>query len=304
MERRLQKGFQIGFVERILTEAMEGNKEPRDVFTKIAQAIHHRSSSQTKKKDWNAMVRRNTMVKDPIGSSSEADLQRSRQSVRQHIVANNRTALLSMDAEKLVEYNPKLSAFTPATRVAYAKFKVANLTQKALKADENVIENSNNASISDATCETKESYDCHPENKTSQTDMTTPASSAKPSKESAPSCVSVSTPCPSAAPVELPPRELSTCTDTKPENTAAASVTDIHTSPSSVREDFRTTTPIQKVEEEKHTEDSKETEDKSNKEINTETLKPSSTKTASLKKAPTKTGGKSKISGETITGWL
>lgn len=300
MERRLQKGFQIGFVERILTEAMEGNKEPRDVFTKIAQAIHHRSSSQSKKKDWNAMVRRNTMVRDPIGSSSEADLQRSRQSVRQHIVANNRATLLSMDAEKLVEYNPKLSALTPATRVAYAKFKVANLTQKAQKADENVIEKSNNASISDTTCETKESYDCHPENKTSQTDMTKPASSVMPRKESAPSCVGASAPCPSADPVELPPRELSTCTDTKPANTAAASVTVIHTSPSSVR----TRTPIQEAEEEKHTEDSKETEDKSSKEINTDTLKPSSTKTTSLKKAPMKTGGKSKISGETITGWL
>jgi transient receptor potential cation channel subfamily C len=298
MERRLQKGFQIGFVERILTEAMEGNKEPRDVFSKIAQAIHNRSSSQSKKKDWNAMVRRNTIVRDPIGSSSEADLQRSRQSLRQHIVTN-RTALLSMDAEKLVEYNPKLSALTPATRVAYAKFKVANLTQKAHKADENVIEKSNDASISDAMCETNGSYDCQPENKTSQTDTTKPPSSVVPRETSGPSCVGAA-----AAPVELPPQELSAHADTKPENTATASVTDVHTSPSSVREDFRTRTPIQEVEEEKHAEDSKETEDKRGEKINTETLEPSSTETVPLKKAPMKTGGKSKVSGETLTGWL
>ena len=35
-----------------------------------------------------------------------------------------------MDPEKLVEYNPKLSSVTPATRVAYAKFKFAKIKQE------------------------------------------------------------------------------------------------------------------------------------------------------------------------------
>lgn len=315
MERRLQKGFQIGFVERILTEVIEDNKAPRDVFSKIAQAIHHRASSQSKKKDWNAMVRRNTTVRDPIGSSSVADLQHSRQSMKQHIVRNNTTALLSMDAEKLLEYNPKLSEVTPATRVAYAKFKAANLTKKPddtnNKAEENIIENSNNTSVSADMSETKESYDCHPENKISQTDMTKPASNTMPRKMSGPSCIGVSASCSSAVHDELPPGDLSSCTETKPDKTANSSVNDetstfrtVNTSSSSVRKDFRTRTPIQEEDEEKNTEYSKEAEDKSDMDINRETLEPSTTETMSLQKSSMRTGGKSKLSGEVITGWL
>ncbi|PNF21582.1 hypothetical protein B7P43_G12722 [Cryptotermes secundus] len=309
MERRLQKGFQIGFVERILTEVIEDNKEPRDVFSKIAQAIHHHGSSQSKKKDWNAMVRRNTIVRDPIGSSSVADLQKSRQSMKQQIVRNNMTALLSMDAEKLVEYNPKLSEVTPATRVAYAKFKAANLAHKRDDidniAEENVIENSNNLSVSDEMSQTKESYDCHPENKISQTDMIKPASIA------GPSCIDVSASCSTAVHDELPPGDLSTCTETKPDETANSSVHDeastiptFNTSFSSVRKDFRTTTPIQEEDEEKNAEYSEEAEANCDMDINRGTLEPNTTETMSLQKPPMKTGGKSKLSGEVITGWL
>jgi transient receptor potential cation channel subfamily C len=314
MERRLQKGFQIGFVERILTEVIGDNKEPRDVFSKIAKAIHHRGSSQSKKKDWNAMVRRNTTVRDPIGSSSVADLQQSRQSVKQHIVRNNVTALLPMDAEKLVEYNPKLSKVSPATRVAYAKFKAANLKQKPdnrnNKADENITENSNNTLVSDDMSETKESYDSHPENKTSQTDTTKPASNVMSRKKSEPSCVRASASCSSAVHDELPPGDLSSCTETKPDKTNSP-VNDetsmsptLNTSFSSVRRDFRTRTPIQEEDEENNTEDSKEAEAKSNMDINRETSEPSTTETMSLQKSPMKTGGKSKLSGDVITGWL
>jgi transient receptor potential cation channel subfamily C len=311
MERRLEKGFQIGFVEGILNEVIQGNKETQDVFGKIARAIHHHASSRSKKKDWNTMVRRSTTVRDPIGNSREADLRQSRQSMKQHIAANHRAALLSMDAEKLVEYNPKLSAVTPATRVAYAKFKVANLTRKLNdtnnEADENVTENSKDTSVSDGMFETKEGYECHPEK---QTDMMKPASSASPRKKSGASCVGASASCSSEIPDELPPRELSSCTETKPEETADSSVNDetpsqiLSTSSSSVTQDFRTRTPIQEEDDEGNTEDTQEAGAKNNKNINRQTSEPRATETVSLKKPPMKSGGKSKLSGEVLTGWL
>jgi transient receptor potential cation channel subfamily C len=246
-----------------------------------------------------------------------------------------------MDAERLVEYNPNLSALTPATRVAYAKFKVANLMQKSHytenNGDENVTEEDNNASVSDDVCGTKESYDSNPENETSQTDMTKPASTATPRKKTEPSCVAASPSCSSAVPAEVPTQEVSTCTETEPENMANASVNDetstshiLNTSSSPVKKDFRTRTPIQeeeeeeeeeaeaeaeeekveekeekeKKEEEEQREDSKEADAKRSDETDGETLEPVTTKAMTVKESPTKTEGKSKITGKTVTGWL
>lgn len=119
MERRLQKDFQIGIVEGIVNAVIQGEKEPKDVFSQIAKAIG-RKSSGSKKKDWNAMVRQNTTSKDPIGSTNEATMKQTRRSIRRHL--QHSPDLASMDPNRLIDYNPNLSEVTPTTRIAYAKF--------------------------------------------------------------------------------------------------------------------------------------------------------------------------------------
>ncbi|XP_053682649.1 transient receptor potential protein [Sabethes cyaneus] len=122
MERRILKDFQIGFVEGILNETYRNAKDKpaADVFSTIAKAIGGRSSAKKKPEDWNALVRKNTVVGDPIGNSTELTMRRSRQSLRKQIVEESQG--LDMNTENLVAYNPKLSEVTPVTRVAYVKF--------------------------------------------------------------------------------------------------------------------------------------------------------------------------------------
>ena len=121
MERRLQKDFQIGIVEGIVNAVIQGEKEPKDVFSQIAKAIG-RKSSGSKKKDWNAMVRKNTTSKDPIGSTTEATMKQTRRSIRRHLQHSPDSDLASLDPNRLVDYNPNLSEVSPTTRIAYAKF--------------------------------------------------------------------------------------------------------------------------------------------------------------------------------------
>lgn len=129
MERRLLKDFQIGMVEGIVNDALSADKGGgKDVFSKIAKAIGRKATGAgSKKKDWNAIARQKSVGRDPIGSSSEAQIRRSRQSLRRHIIENQGSALTSMDPEKLIEYNPKLSEMPPSARVAYAKFKMPKI---------------------------------------------------------------------------------------------------------------------------------------------------------------------------------
>lgn len=122
MERRLQKDFQIGIVEGIVNAVIQNEKEPKDVFSQIAKAIGRRSSGGSKKKDWNAVVRKNTLARDPIGSSNEAVIKQTRRSVRRHMERNPNSDLASLDPNRLIEYNPNLSVVSPTTRIAYAKF--------------------------------------------------------------------------------------------------------------------------------------------------------------------------------------
>ncbi|KAI8440838.1 hypothetical protein MSG28_009149 [Choristoneura fumiferana] len=103
MERRILKDFQIGIVEGIIKDVISKENKPKDVFSQIAKAIVRRGSTDSKKRDWNALVRTNTGKRDPIGTTAEALTKRSRQSLRMHILDN-------------------LSGVTPTTRVAYAKF--------------------------------------------------------------------------------------------------------------------------------------------------------------------------------------
>jgi len=121
MERRLQKDFQIGIVEGIVQAVIQSEKEPKDVFSQIAKAIGRKGSS-VGKKDWNAVVRQNTVAMDPIGSSSEAMERQNRRSLRRHLRHQPNSDLESMDPKRLFEYNPNLSDVTPTTRIAYAKF--------------------------------------------------------------------------------------------------------------------------------------------------------------------------------------
>jgi transient receptor potential cation channel subfamily C member 4 len=128
MERRLLKDFQIGFVEGVVNEAIMNEKGPNDVFSKIARAIGGKRAVTTasQKKDWNAAVRRRNSKKDPIGSTSELVVRRSRQSIRKHIIDN----MANVDTNRLVEYNPRLQDVSPAARIAYAKFKLQKIRKE------------------------------------------------------------------------------------------------------------------------------------------------------------------------------
>ncbi|CAH0386100.1 unnamed protein product [Bemisia tabaci] len=129
MERRLLKDFQIGLVEGIISDVISSEKEPKDVFSKIARAIGKDSSA--KKKDWNAIAAKKASSRELIGSTSEAvERRQSRQSLRRHILEHQGSAMANMDPEKLVEYNPKLQEYAPAARIAYAKFKISKIKQE------------------------------------------------------------------------------------------------------------------------------------------------------------------------------
>lgn len=132
MERRLLKDFQIGLVEGLVQDAITASeKGPKDVFSKIAKAIGRKTSQGgSKKKDWNAVARQKSVARDPIGSTAEGAERRHRQSVRRYILDHQKDSLMSMDADKLVEYNPRLADMAPAARVAYAKFKIPKIKQE------------------------------------------------------------------------------------------------------------------------------------------------------------------------------
>lgn len=81
MERRIIKNFQIGIVEGVVNEIISSEKETKNIFGKIAKAI---GRAENKKKDWNALVRNNTIIHDPIGSTSEATRKVRQQSIRRY----------------------------------------------------------------------------------------------------------------------------------------------------------------------------------------------------------------------------
>lgn len=101
MERRLLTNFHIGIVDGIMSEVINSPKESHDVFSQIAKVISKHSGSKKKKKDWNTLVRSNTMKTDPIGSAREAQIRQSRrQSLREHIITNIRSS--TVDQGKLL----------------------------------------------------------------------------------------------------------------------------------------------------------------------------------------------------------
>ncbi|XP_075982194.1 transient receptor potential isoform X1 [Anticarsia gemmatalis] len=131
MERRILKDFHIGIVEGIIKDVISKESKPKDVFSQIAKAIVRRGSTDSKKRDWNALVRTNTVRRDPIGTSEAAETRRSRQSLRAHILENISTR--TIDPQKLLEYNPQLSIVSPTTRVAYAKFMRSKIKAEFIK---------------------------------------------------------------------------------------------------------------------------------------------------------------------------
>lgn len=115
-----------------------------------------------RKEDWNTLVRKNTIARDPIGSTRNSITRRDRRSLRRCILEEADHGL-KMDTDKIVgttswfrvyrlrkryyiysftlsrlfstEYNPKLSDASSATRVAYVKF-MAHTFRKEQNADE------------------------------------------------------------------------------------------------------------------------------------------------------------------------
>lgn len=314
MERRLKKGFQIALVEGIVSEVIGANKEPHNVFSKIARAVGHRASGQSKKKDWNAMVRQSTTVRDPIESSRESDFRQSHQSMKRHTTANYNTALVSIDAEKLIKDNPRLSLVTPATRLAYAKFKVAEFRQEVKEINnktENSTENYDKTSITDDAIQTKVNYGHHSRNEISQTDATKSISIVRPRNKSASPCVGMLALHSSTVNDQLPSKAVSTLTKAKPDKTANSPGNDeTPTSHSSVKKDFRTRTPIQEEDNEESTEYSqwktqKEEGVESNNEIKAKTLRPmQTTEITTPTERSMKQSGRSKLTGEIKTGWM
>lgn len=130
MERRILKDFQIGLVEGIVADVLVKAHEPKDVFSQIAKAIGTRASS--KSKNWNEIVRKNTVVRNPIGSTQASIHRKNRRSLRRHIIDASQKGL-EMNTDKLIEYNPMLSEVSQTTRVAYVKF-----MSKKLKKDDHL----------------------------------------------------------------------------------------------------------------------------------------------------------------------
>jgi transient receptor potential cation channel subfamily C member 4 len=88
------------------------------------------------------MVRKSTVHRNPIGSTSEAvERQRTRQSLRRHIMDTS-SAGLTMNTETLLEFNPKLADVSHTTRIAYAKFMTTKI-KKEIKFEDEKVTNEN-----------------------------------------------------------------------------------------------------------------------------------------------------------------
>ncbi|KAG8312008.1 hypothetical protein J6590_031471 [Homalodisca vitripennis] len=327
MERRLMKDFQIGLVEGIINEAIQSEKGPKDVFSKIAQAIGRRAGSNKSKKDWNAMVRQSTMSRDPIGSTADAAARQSRQSLRRHIIENQGT----MDPDRLVQYNPKLSAVTPATRVAYAKFKISKIKQEfdereangssekgSIKGDDEVFQDGP-ATVKEVS-ETKQDSIVRPRPRPSLPSLASLKSSGSASNEAstpAPASVPKTQPTTSVTPAteapvkkefrpktpipEDPREDMTSPEPSTPKSTAS---TQPESKPSTPRPPSRASTDS-KTNDKK--EDNKGVNKEEKKEVKkTDTLKPSTSRSSPPRRSPgpPKQGGKSKVTGEVLQGWL
>uniref|UniRef100_T1GWR6 Uncharacterized protein n=1 Tax=Megaselia scalaris TaxID=36166 RepID=T1GWR6_MEGSC len=81
LERQLQKDFQIGFVETLAQEMASNEENTMDVFGSIAKIVKHNRSVKGEKKDWNAIVRSNTIHSNPIGTKRSSIIRRQQLSL-------------------------------------------------------------------------------------------------------------------------------------------------------------------------------------------------------------------------------
>lgn len=92
----------------------------------------------SKKEDWNAMVRKSTKHRNPIGSASEAAERQRNRSLRRKIMEVSSSDGLAMSTDVLLEFNPKLADVSHHTRVAYAKFMTTKLKKEIKFEDDQV----------------------------------------------------------------------------------------------------------------------------------------------------------------------
>lgn len=336
MERRLLKDFQIGLVEGLIQDAISSNeKGPKDVFSKIAKAIGRRTSQGSKKKDWNAVVRHKSVIRDPIGSTAEGTERRHRQSVRRYILDHQKDSLMSMDANKLIEYNPLLAEMAPMARLAYAKFKIPKIKQEYFDEKtvgvEDVFENPPAVDVIDETSRTNSSI-VRPRPKSTRRSPCAAGALPYPSSpaSSSPAASTRRTDTPDATGVSeqqqpagssSQPRSTDTA-DGQPEVVKIRTTTSVETSgrPDSVEGvgkpgpskelvakdagDVDVETDKDKAngsDADKKQDSVKDKNKDSDKNKGSQLLKSESPKRSA---SPRKQGGKSKVTGEILTGWL
>lgn len=124
MERRLMKDFQIGCVENILSEVVQGKGGNKDIFSKLAKAISGKSGSKTNlqgsKVSQEAFGRKKA---DQIGSSANIkDQSAKRASLRKQISTNALNNFKEINVDEIVKTHPQLEGESKGTKVAFAKW--------------------------------------------------------------------------------------------------------------------------------------------------------------------------------------
>lgn len=116
MERRILKDFQIGIVEGIVTDAVKGSTEVKDVFSSIAKAIGNKG---TAKENWNEIVRKSTVVRaDPIGSARASMTRKT--SLRRQIIESCNQGLQVEDETLMGGCTDRLSFDKTQSHVLYS----------------------------------------------------------------------------------------------------------------------------------------------------------------------------------------
>ena len=161
-ERQIQKGFQISKTEAAGAKdifAIAGAL--RKQASMASQSSFRLSTKLTSKEKFRGLAKKAVKAEgivedeeevlgtkprlrnDPIGSTAVSIRRRNRSLRRSLIMRGNsqeaaeNICILELNSDELVTYNPKLAAFTPTTRIAYAKFKnVIKKTPAFLEEDE------------------------------------------------------------------------------------------------------------------------------------------------------------------------
>ncbi|QQP53307.1 Uncharacterized protein FKW44_005745, partial [Caligus rogercresseyi] len=122
LERMIAKGFNISKVEGVMSnmfESVVSTSKPKDLFQKLARAAAKKTSKREKKKLESQPA--SFDASNPIGSKA-ASIKRKTASLRKSLIRRDKT-LMDMKTDSLLVYNPLLKDVSPATRIAYAKFK-------------------------------------------------------------------------------------------------------------------------------------------------------------------------------------